>query len=80
MQYSKVKVIIIKSLTKSYKILCKIRQKINDEHDEENKKLESALSDAIVTEKPNIKWTDIAGLENAKTSLKEAVLLPIKFP
>lgn len=31
-------------------------------------------------EKPNVKWTDIAGLEGAKEALKEAVILPIKFP
>ena len=31
-------------------------------------------------EKPNVKWDDVAGLENAKESLKEAVILPIKFP
>ncbi len=38
------------------------------------------MKGAIVMEKPNIKWTDVAGLENAKESLKEAVILPIKFP
>lgn len=31
-------------------------------------------------EKPNIKWSDVAGLEGAKEALKEAVILPIKFP
>ena len=31
-------------------------------------------------EKPNIKWEDVAGLDNAKESLKEAVILPILFP
>ncbi len=31
-------------------------------------------------EKPNVKWDDVAGLEGAKESLKEAVILPIKFP
>jgi vacuolar protein-sorting-associated protein 4 len=31
-------------------------------------------------EKPNVKWDDIAGLEGAKEALKEAVILPIKFP
>ena len=36
--------------------------------------------DAIVTEKPNVKWDDIAGLEAAKKALQEAVILPIKFP
>jgi len=27
-----------------------------------------------------VKWSDVSGLENAKESLKEAVILPIKFP
>ncbi|CAD8101451.1 unnamed protein product [Paramecium primaurelia] len=40
----------------------------------------NALSEAIVKDKPNVKWTDIAGLEGAKSALQEAVLLPIKFP
>lgn len=31
-------------------------------------------------EKPNIQWNDVAGLEGAKEALKEAVILPIKFP
>jgi vacuolar protein-sorting-associated protein 4 len=40
--------------------------------DEEKNKLRGALSGAIVTEKPNVKWEDVAGLEQAKDSLKEA--------
>lgn len=47
---------------------------------DETSKLKSALEEAIVTEKPNVKWTDIAGLVKAKESLKEAVILPIRFP
>lgn len=39
--------------------------------DADKKKLRGALSAAIVTEKPNIRWDDVAGLENAKESLKE---------
>lgn len=35
---------------------------------------------AVVMEKPNIRWNDVAGLEGAKEALKEAVILPIKFP
>lgn len=51
-----------------------------DDADEENKKLEDALSSAIVTEKPNVHWDDVSGLEMAKEGLKEAVILPIRFP
>jgi vacuolar protein-sorting-associated protein 4 len=39
--------------------------------DDEKKKLRGALAGAIVTEKPNVRWEDVAGLENAKESLKE---------
>ena len=42
--------------------------------------MQGALSSAIVTEKPNVKWTDVSGLEAAKEGLKEAVILPVKFP
>ena len=42
--------------------------------------MQSKLNDAIVVEKPNIKWSDVAGLTAAKEALKEAVILPIKFP
>jgi vacuolar protein-sorting-associated protein 4 len=56
----------------------------NDEkdskEDDEQKKLRGALSSAIVSEKPNVKWDDVAGLEMAKEALKEAVILPIRFP
>ena len=38
------------------------------------------LEGAIVMEKPNIKWDDVAGLEFAKESLKEAVIMPIRLP
>ncbi|GAB1285323.1 Vacuolar protein sorting-associated protein 4B [Apodemus speciosus] len=39
-----------------------------------------SLKRAIVIERPNVKWSDVAGLEGAKEALKEAVILPIKFP
>lgn len=52
----------------------------DDAIDPENKKLRGALAGAILTEKPNVRWEDVAGLEGAKEALKEAVILPIKFP
>ena len=48
--------------------------------DDEKKKLRGALAGAIVSEKPNVKWDDVAGLDMAKAALKEAVILPAKFP
>ena len=51
-----------------------------DNDDDEEEKFKKALSDAIVTEKPNVKWSDVSGLEMAKEGLKEAVILPIRFP
>ncbi|OBZ79377.1 Vacuolar protein sorting-associated protein 4 [Grifola frondosa] len=53
---------------------------VGDDQDPEVKKLRAGLMNAIVSEKPNVKWDDVAGLEAAKESLKEAVILPIKFP
>eukprot|EP01084_Bolivina_argentea_P309154 534723_1 len=48
--------------------------------DDENSKLRSGLEGAVISEKPNVKWDDVAGLEGAKAALKEAVILPTKFP
>lgn len=48
--------------------------------DPEKKKLQSKLEGAIIIEKPDIKWSDVAGLDVAKEALKEAVILPIRFP
>ncbi|TDG41882.1 hypothetical protein AWZ03_011695 [Drosophila navojoa] len=51
-----------------------------DGDDPEKKKLQSKLEGAIVIEKPHVQWSDVAGLDAAKEALKEAVILPIKFP
>lgn len=48
--------------------------------DSENVKLRAGLNSAIIREKPNVKWNDVAGLESAKQALQEAVILPVKFP
>jgi vacuolar protein-sorting-associated protein 4 len=56
----------------------KKKEQDEKEEDPEVKKLQGALANAIVTETPNVKWEDVAGLDTAKSLLKEAVLLPIK--
>lgn len=52
----------------------------DEDQDKELKRLMNQVGSAILGEKPNVKWSDVAGLENAKNSLNEAVILPIKFP
>ena len=52
----------------------------SDDDDEETKRLKNALSGAIVIEKPNVKWDDVAGLKGAKEALQEAVIMPVRFP
>ncbi|MBA0658212.1 hypothetical protein Goklo_010437 [Gossypium klotzschianum] len=51
-----------------------------DGEDPEQAKLRAGLDSAIIREKPNVKWNDVAGLESAKQALQEAVILPVKFP
>jgi len=51
-----------------------------EDNDTEKAKLRGALAGAIVQENPDIKWEDVIGLENAKDSLKETVILPTRFP
>jgi len=52
----------------------------DEEEDADAKKLREQLDGVIVCETPNVSWDDVAGLHMAKESLKEAVILPIKFP
>lgn len=48
--------------------------------EESNTKLRTALQSSILVEKPNVNWSDVAGLEQAKEMLKETVILPQRFP
>jgi vacuolar protein-sorting-associated protein 4 len=55
-------------------------KKVENGGDEETKKLQESLAGAIITEKPNVRWSDVAGLEQAKAALQETVVLPVRFP
>jgi vacuolar protein-sorting-associated protein 4 len=56
----------------------KLTYRSDEDVDSDTAKLRGALAGAILTETPNVKWEDVAGLEQAKETLKEAVILPIK--
>ncbi|PWA95488.1 AAA+ ATPase domain-containing protein [Artemisia annua] len=46
----------------------------------EMRTLAESLSRDIIRGSPEVKWDSIKGLENAKRLLKEAVVMPIKYP
>ena len=73
---------LTRRLVSEWHKLCITKPKGSGEEDAdaEKQKLRGALSGAVVTEKPNVKWDDVAGLDQAKESLKETVILPTRFP
>jgi SpoVK/Ycf46/Vps4 family AAA+-type ATPase len=40
----------------------------------------SSYEELILAEKPNIKWEQVVGLENAKKAIKEAIVYPVQRP
>jgi vacuolar protein-sorting-associated protein 4 len=50
------------------------------EEEEDKARMRSGLEGAIVKIKPNVRWDEIAGLEGAKEALREAVIMPTRFP
>jgi len=46
----------------------------------EEQELMDSISGTILTESPNVKWRDIAGLKDCKQAVREAIVLPIMKP
>ncbi|KAI8923865.1 P-loop containing nucleoside triphosphate hydrolase protein [Entophlyctis helioformis] len=46
----------------------------------ELRELASIITRDIFLQNPNVKWSDIAGLDRSKRLIKEAIVFPIKFP
>ncbi len=53
---------------------------VDKEEDAEKKSLMSKLEGVIVVDKPNVRYSDVAGLDAAKAALNEAVMFPSRFP
>ncbi|CAM4776536.1 unnamed protein product [Rotaria magnacalcarata] len=51
----------------------------DDNGDPDRKRMMQKFEGAIVTD-PNVTFEDVIGLDQAKEALKEAVILPVKFP
>lgn len=54
-----------------------IREQKIVQTDEEKRE---ASEDSLAGEKPNVKWDEVAGLNEAKTAIKEAIVFPFKRP
>ncbi|MFX1577392.1 MAG: AAA family ATPase [Promethearchaeota archaeon] len=48
--------------------------------DQEDKELQEDIDSMIIKEKPDVKWEDVADLEEAKQALRESVILPLLRP
>jgi SpoVK/Ycf46/Vps4 family AAA+-type ATPase len=42
--------------------------------------LKASFSDLVVTEKPDVKWEDVVGLEDCKQAIREAIVFPFLRP
>ena len=43
-------------------------------------KVKATFDDLVVKEKPNVKWDQVVGLEQAKRAIKEAIVYPVQRP
>jgi SpoVK/Ycf46/Vps4 family AAA+-type ATPase len=48
--------------------------------EEEEEAREQSILETILTEKPDVKWEDVADLKSAKQSLREAIVIPMLRP
>jgi len=55
-------------------------KEVEGELDEDTKRLREMLSDTIVIEAPDVSLKDVAGLEDVKETISEAIILPLKHP
>ncbi len=55
-------------------------QVTKDDFDNALKVVEPSAMREVLVEVPNVKWSDVGGLETAKQELREAVEWPLKFP
>lgn len=51
-----------------------------EEMDEEEAELRKTISGTIITERPTTTWADVAGMEEPKQAIREAIVLPMSHP
>ena len=55
-------------------------KEVESELDEDTKRLREMLSETIVIETPDVKLDEVAGLDEVKEAISEAIILPMKHP
>jgi len=50
------------------------------ELDDDEKRLREMISDTIISERPNVKMSEVAGLGDAKQAINDAIIAPMKHP
>ncbi len=53
---------------------------VETEVDEDTRRLQEMISDTIITERPSVKMSDVAGLADAKQAIHDAIIAPMKHP
>jgi len=48
--------------------------------DDDEKRLREMIADTIITERPDVKMNEVAGLGDAKQAINDAILAPLKHP
>ncbi len=77
LKYEKNPVTVEKVKFKLYEYIQRAEELKRANTPEESK---NSLESAILLEKPNVRWEDVCGLEEAKNVLRETVIMPGKFP
>ncbi len=55
-------------------------RKAKSQSDEDDDEINSTIEEAILSTKPDVTLTDVAGLADVKTALREAIVLPLMRP
>eukprot|EP00761_Pharyngomonas_kirbyi_P009549 gb/GECH01009565.1/.p1 GENE.gb/GECH01009565.1/~~gb/GECH01009565.1/.p1 ORF type:complete len:516 (+),score=156.51 gb/GECH01009565.1/:1-1548(+) len=58
----------------------KSNQSSSESKNPDRERLRKALEEVVVSEKPSVEWEDVIGMNNAKKTLNEAVVLPRQYP
>jgi len=56
------------------------RNETKDEGERSTEGGKSSYEELVLTEKPNVKWEEVVGLESAKKAVKEAIVYPVQRP